>query len=158
MSDGGQGGWWWLVCDHCGCRSFGAVAELTAEHEAILARAWRLAEAGDLDLRARLTDELLTVLDPHVEKEERGLYPLLLRDGDLEGDVAGDLEAEHRELRTSLLRGRFGRREYYALAAHVEQEEMELFPAAMFAFDDEAWDELDDVHRAVDDALPAAAV
>ena len=33
------------MCDHCGCRAFAPIAELTADHEDILRRAWALAEA-----------------------------------------------------------------------------------------------------------------
>jgi hemerythrin-like domain-containing protein len=132
------------VCDHCGCRAFPAIAELTADHETILSLAWRLAEAarrGDTtDPTAR--DELLAILDAHVVKEETGLYPLLLAAGDLSVETSGTLEDEHRTLRAALTGASFGRRDYYALAAHIEEEEMELFPAAMFAFDDDEWDDL----------------
>ena len=136
------------VCDHCGCRAFPAIAELTAEHETILSLAWPLAEAarrGDAtDPAAR--DELLAILDAHIAKEETGLYPLLLAAGDLSAETSGTLEDEHRTLRAALTDGVFDRRDYYALAAHIEQEEMELFPAAMFAFDDDEWGELRAIH------------
>lgn len=33
------------MCDHCGCRAYPPIAELTAEHEAILALAEPLAVA-----------------------------------------------------------------------------------------------------------------
>lgn len=89
------------------------------------------------------------MLDAHVVKEETGLYPLLLAAGDLSVEDAGSLEDEHRTLRAALVGGAFGRRDYYALAAHTEQEEMELFPAAMFAFDDDEWDELRVIHSGV---------
>ncbi len=138
------------MCDHCGCRAFPAIAELTADHERILSLAWLLAEAprrGDTD--PTVGDELLALLDAHVVKEETGLYPLLLAAGDLSAEASDALEDEHRTLRASLMDGAFDRRDYYALAAHIEQEEMELFPAAMFAFDDDEWDELRAVHRDV---------
>lgn len=32
------------MCDHCGCRYFRAIAELTADHEQILELAWQVAE------------------------------------------------------------------------------------------------------------------
>ena len=137
------------MCDHCGCRAFPAIAELTADHEAILSLAWQLAEAvprgGATDPTVR--DELLAILDAHVVKEETGLYPLLLAAGDLSVETSGTLEDEHRTLRAALTGGAFVRRDYYALAAHIEQEEMELFPAAMFAFDDDEWNELATAHQ-----------
>jgi hypothetical protein len=136
------------VCDHCGCRAFGAIADLTADHERILRAAWTLAETplGD-PRRPELTARLLDVLDPHVEKEEQGLYPYLLEQGDLSPQAGAALEDEHVALRAALTGGRFDRRDYYALAAHIEDEEMELFPAAMFGFDDEVWDALDGLAR-----------
>jgi hemerythrin-like domain-containing protein len=141
------------VCDHCGCRAFPAIAELTADHETILSLAWQLAEAvrrggtteGTTDPTVR--DELLAILDAHVVKEETGLYPLLLAAGDLSAETSGTLQDEHRTLRAALTGGAFDRRDFYALAAHTEQEELELFPAAMFAFDDEEWNELASAHQ-----------
>ena len=73
------------MCDHCGCRAFPPIAELTAEHEEILERGWSVAEAE----RAGRTPpagevyELVGLLDVHVRKEETGLYPELVARGDL---------------------------------------------------------------------------
>ena len=129
------------MCDHCSCRQFRPIADLTAEHEVILVHAWKVAEGDDADgTQARA---LLHVLDEHVRKEELGLYPWLAETGDLAGDVLARLEAEHVEVRAEILEGRFDRRSFYALAAHIEEEEMELFPAAMFAFDDDAGEDLE---------------
>ena len=132
------------MCDHCGCREHPAIADLTADHEVILALAWHLAEADHAGERpgSGVRSELLALLDLHVAKEETALYPLLLAQGDLSPETAQTLEDEHRTLHGSLTGDRFDRRAYYALAAHIEEEEMELFPAAMFAFDDDAWHEL----------------
>jgi hypothetical protein len=126
------------VCDHCSCRSFGPIADLTREHEEILALAWEIAEGREVS-----PDALLALLDPHVEKEERGLYPHLLQTGDLPQERLDVLEDEHVGLRFRLTSGTFDRRAYYALASHIEEEEMELFPAAMFAFDDDDWSDLE---------------
>jgi hypothetical protein len=140
------------MCDHCGCREFPGIAELSAEHETILELAWQVAEGERAGQAADATvvGILLDQLDRHVDKEELALYPLLISVGDLAPETSDALEDEHRSLRATLVDGRFDRRQYYALAAHIEAEEMELFPAAMFAFDDETWDELDAVHRRVD--------
>ena len=132
------------MCDHCHCRDIRPIAELSAEHEEILRVAWslsehvRLAGATDPDLR----DELLDMLQVHVATEEQALYPLLVASGGLDPSQSTVLESEHDALRAALLAGTFDRRTYYELAAHIEEEEMELFPAAMFGFDDEAWDRL----------------
>jgi hypothetical protein len=123
------------MCDHCGCHEIPAIAELSAEHEEILRVAWEVAEHG----RGSERDELLGMLEIHVAAEETALYPLLVEIGDLDPAHCGVLEAEHAGLKAALLAGTFDRRTYYELAAHIEEEEMELFPAAMFGFEDEAW-------------------
>ncbi len=147
------------MCDHCGCRSFPAIAELTADHEEILRVAWDLAESTRLDPAGSddaARTSLLALLDSHVAKEESGLYPALLATGGSSPEQVAGLEEEHRELHRSLAGAAFGRRDFYALAAHIEEEEMELFPAAMLGFDDEEWDATADAHRAVD-GRPATA-
>jgi hemerythrin-like domain-containing protein len=140
------------MCDHCGCRNVGPTAELTAEHDEILALAWQLAEAHR---HARAADpsvvaRLIELRARHSEKEERGLFPLVVESGDCEHSQVEHLESEHREQRARLDQGRFTRDDYYALAAHVEEEEFELFPMAMFGFDDTMWAEMEAVHRSVD--------
>ncbi|MDZ7678858.1 MAG: hypothetical protein U5K29_09920 [Acidimicrobiales bacterium] len=49
------------------------------------------------------------------------------------------LEEEHAALGAALQHGTFDRRTFYELAAHIEEEEMELFPMTMFGFDDDEW-------------------
>ena len=138
------------MCDHCGCRAFAPIAELTAEHEVILAAAWALAEATrsghPAEAGSRL--ELLAVLDLHAAKEEAGLYPELVALGGLSEQERDELEAEHLVLRAVVADGEFDRRAYYALAAHIEVEELELFSAARFSFDERDWDAMADAHAA----------
>jgi hypothetical protein len=133
------------MCDHCGCRAFPSIAELTAEHETILALAWELTESASENSPAG--PALLALLTVHAAKEERGLYPMLRATGRLADEDSDTLEVEHRDTAEVVATGSLDRARYYALAAHVEQEEMELFPAAMLAFDDDAWSEVDKAHR-----------
>lgn len=136
------------MCDHCGCRRFPPIAELTADHERILELAWQVATAdAEAVGSGHARDELVALLDLHALKEELGLYPQLMESGDLAVDDNDRLEAEHREVHDALVGGRFDRRGYFALAAHVEEEESELFPLAMFAFDDVEWDRMDAAHH-----------
>lgn len=122
------------MCDHCGCRAFGPIAELSAEHETILSLAWPVAEATRLRLGvdADTAERLVALLDLHIAKEETGSYPLLREPGDLSPGTSDDLEREHQTVRAALTGGPFDRPAYFALAAHIEQEELELFPMAMF--------------------------
>jgi hemerythrin-like domain-containing protein len=139
------------VCDHCGCRSIPAIAELTFEHYEILERAWAVVESQGTERSGAAVERLLEILDRHVEKEEKGLYPLLGETGDLSPANREAFEAEHAEIREELLAGTFDRRAYYALAAHAEAEEDELFPVALFGFDDVDWTQMEAVHRSVDE-------
>lgn len=145
------------MCDHCGCRRFAPIAELSAEHDTVLSIAWELAESpGGAPDRPVLRARLLSVLDPHVKVEEATLYPLLIEHGGLPASSVTTLEEEHEDLREAIVGDRFDRRAFYALAAHIEEEEMDLFPVAMFAFDDDQWAELAE-RLAAKDPAPARA-
>lgn len=139
------------MCDHCGCRAFPPIAELSAEHETILHLAWRLAEAhpAGQPTNAGLRRDLVDLLEQHVTKEETGLYPAILSTGGMSADAVSRLEGEHRDLHRALLEGDFDRRDFYALASHIEDEEMELFPIAMMRFDDAEWAATGHAHRAL---------
>lgn len=141
------------MCDHCGCRSFAAIADLTAEHVQILSKAWTLAEStlSRHAVSAEAVADLLAILDVHVSKEETGLYPKLVELEGLSGSDCANLEREHEALRHALAGGRFDRSDYYALAAHIEVEELELFSAAMLRFEEPEWDALDAVHDLADE-------
>jgi len=137
------------MCDHCGCRAFPAIAELTAEHEAILGFAEPLADATRhhraIDAEAR--DRLIALLEIHVDKEEAGLYPLLIAEMGEDADAFDHLEIEHRELFEAIDADAFDHLALYALQRHIEEEEEVLFSAALFHFDGDTWDDLDAVHR-----------
>jgi hemerythrin-like domain-containing protein len=140
------------MCDHCGCRDVGPTAELTAEHDEILTLAWQLAEThrtGEASDDGTL-QRLMRLRARHSAKEEQGLFPLVLEAGDCTPEQIEHLVQEHRDQLAVLEGGTVTRDDYYALAAHVEEEEFELFPMAMFGFDDTMWDEMAEVHRRVD--------
>lgn len=147
------------MCDHCGCRSFAPIAELSAEHEEILSLAWSIAEAARTGTPVERDEvaELTRLLDVHNAKEEGGLYPTLLELGGMSEATCDVLEEEHRELRRTLDAKRFDRRAYYALAAHIEVEEMELFSGAMLRFDDEDWEEMAAAHERTDLGMKAGS-
>lgn len=139
------------MCDHCGCHDLPEVGELADEHEEILRRAWRVAEATGA---GRPVDPgelaaLVDLLDRHAASEELGLYPVLAERGRLGADLWDQLEAEHRDLHELLANGRFDRAGYYALAAHIEVEECELFPLAMLGLDEDDWNDVAAARRAV---------
>ena len=139
------------MCDHCSCRTYAPIADLTAEHQEILAIAGPLAEATRhhrrIDTAAR--DRLVAILRDHVAKEETGLYPLLIAASGLDADAYAELEAEHRELFEALDAGTFDHLALYALERHIEEEEEVLFSAAVFYFDGDTWEDLDVAHAHV---------
>ena len=87
------------------------------------------------------------MLAVHVEAEEVALYPLLVETGGLDPADSDTLEQEHTDLAAALISGSFDRKTYFELAAHIEEEELELFPLAMFGFDEEDWAVLDATPR-----------
>jgi len=143
------------VCDHCGCRNFAPIAELTAEHVEILALAWQLTEAHQEGRSAPegVAKELYALLEVHDAKEEVGLYPILSALGGLDDDVRAQLEAEHAELFEVLDHGVFDRKVYYSLESHIELEEHELFSGAMLRYDEAEWEEMSLAHHAVEHAF-----
>jgi hemerythrin-like domain-containing protein len=140
------------VCDHCSCREYAPIAELTREHEEILALAAPLAETtragrtSDPDAVRRLR----ALLDLHSAKEEAGLYPLLIAEMGESADAFDHLEDEHREIHAAVESGTFDHLALYALQRHIEEEEEVLFSGALFHFDGSTWDDLEDAHRRVE--------
>ena len=131
------------MCNHCSCRDYAPIRDLTAEHERILALATALAETtDDRPVAAAERDELVALLHLHVDKEEAGLYPILLDTAGWPADTFDDLEEEHRELFAAIDADRFDRLALYALQRHIEEEEEVLFSAAVFHFDGDTWDDL----------------
>lgn len=137
------------MCDHCGCHDVAPIGELDAEHDEILGLAWTVATPADEggphgdDSAARL----LALLDLHIDKEETGLYPLLRGNDDLGAVQSRRLEQDHTAVREALIAGRFTRTDYYELAAHIDEEDTELFPTALFGFGDDLWDRMATAHR-----------
>ena len=68
------------MCEYCGCQAVAAVAELTAEHDAVVALVAQVRTAlatGRTDAAAGLCRVISAVLGPHTYVEERGLFPAL---------------------------------------------------------------------------------
>lgn len=147
------------MCDHCGCRAYPPIRDLTTEHETILVLAEQLADATrhrrpvDTAVRSRLRH----LLEGHVAKEETGLYPLLVAETGADPDAFDHLEAEHRELFEAIDGAVFDHLALYALQRHIEEEEEVLFSAALFHFEGDTWDDLAEAHRRIGDGQLADA-
>lgn len=146
------------MCDYCGCRNQPPIGELMDEHDRIMELAWRVTRNVDSSTPAAVATrcELVDLLRMHATKEEQALYPLLIATGDLEADERADYEREHRELLALVESSTFDQTGSNTLAAHIEAEELELFPETMYAFDTAEWAEMDRVHHEVFHAFGVA--
>ena len=68
------------MCEYCGCQALDAIAELTAEHDAVVelgGQARRALDRGDLDRAADRARAIAAVLRPHTAVEEEALFPAM---------------------------------------------------------------------------------
>ena len=138
------------MCEYCGCQDIAAIAELTREHDAVVAEIARVrvcVRDGDVDGAAAMARRIARILRPHTEVEEHGLFPHLAPE--FPDHVAG-LEREHREIEAVLVRAAHGtppdpRWPAELLVAmerlrdHILKEQDGLFPASLSILDADAW-------------------
>ncbi len=134
-----------------------AIEELTREHDHLLelvGRLRRLAEADDHDgVRNLLDHEFAPLLGRHAHKEEHGVFRAL-RSTRRVDDRLDELTGEHRTIEAlveEVHRGRSGWQHALGrladdLSSHVMDEEVDLFPSAMYELDDAQWEAVADVH------------
>jgi hypothetical protein len=148
------------MCEYCGCQSVAAIAQLTSEHDEIRAVAREAshgARAGDHRAAALAARQLLTLLEPHTDVEERGLFPAMAREFP---EHVASLEADHQRIETVLeefASGTTARSGWPArldsavadLFLHILREQDGLFPAALTVLTPHQWDALDDMQTAV---------
>ena len=123
---------------------------LTEQHEGIiniLGQLRRAVEISDLDASLCLARELVAILDPHTELEEKGLFVALLDDEEFVEPVS-KLAQEHGEINAligRLLIGEFSviQELESRLRNHINNEENGIFPAAAVSFDGSAWDKIE---------------
>jgi len=155
------------MCEYCGCRDVPAIGELTREHERVadLIVAVRTAHRdGDMERMARLSHRIGELLTPHIEVEERGLFPPLEADFP---DQMAELRREHRSIETVL-------EESCAVASldpawaarllgtldllrwHIIKEQDGVFPAALATLRTADWEAMDAVRELAGSRLPHA--
>jgi hemerythrin-like domain-containing protein len=140
------------MCEYCGCQSLTAIDELTREHDEVVRLISHLRtahEQGDVARMAEVTREIASVLGPHTEVEEHGLFPALA--GDFPDQIAA-LEAEHRRIEAVLAEAAGGTtpsdptwpdRLLEAMAVlrdHILKEQDGVFPAALANLGTEEWE------------------
>jgi hemerythrin-like domain-containing protein len=156
------------MCDYCGCQAIEAIADLTAEHDAVVTLIGTLRPAaakGDLDAVAGYCRGIAAVLGPHTAVEEQGLFPAIA--GEFPDHVRA-LEHEHRDIESVLDEARSGvpadptwlQRLLPALDVlrdHILKEQDGVFPAALATLDSEDWERLGTVREAAGSAVKATA-
>lgn len=152
------------MCEYCGCQSVEAVAQLTAEHDAVVNMMGELrtaADQSDLVRVAGLARSIAAVLAPHTAVEEGALFPALRAEFP---EHMAALEEEHRVIDAVLMEAADGlpadatwlprlREAMVLLREHILKEQDGVFPAALISLDVEQWEQLDAVRARVGSAL-----
>ncbi|MCH5676832.1 hemerythrin domain-containing protein [Streptomyces gilvus] len=140
------------MCEYCGCQSLTTIEELTREHDEVVRLIGHLRTAHQDGRVARMAEtarEIATVLDPHTQVEEHGLFPALAADFP---DQIAALEAEHRRVEAVLAEAADGvtpsdptwpDRLMDAMAMlrdHILKEQDGVFPAALANLSIEEWE------------------
>ncbi|MGH8912784.1 MAG: hemerythrin domain-containing protein [Acidimicrobiia bacterium] len=134
------------MCDYCDCRRIPEIALLGRQHETIQEmadEALAVAKSGGAGL-ADAIDRLREALDPHVRREEEGVFTLAKEGGFATANYVDDLEEDHARFAALLADPGFlevARLEAFVdeLYRHISVEEYDLFPVAAQMVSDERW-------------------
>ncbi|MEU0005336.1 hemerythrin domain-containing protein [Streptomyces sp. NPDC006314] len=153
------------MCEYCGCQSLASIDELTREHDEVVRLISHLRPAhqdGDVDRMARVAREIATVLGPHTQVEEHGLFPAMARD--FPEQIAA-LKTEHRHVEAVLGEAAgdvtpsdpaWPGRLLAAMAMlrdHILKEQDGVFPAALANLSTEDWEAVEAERRRAGGAL-----
>ncbi|MEV8510575.1 hemerythrin domain-containing protein [Actinoplanes sp. NPDC051475] len=141
-----------------------AIAELTREHDAVVALVSQVRAAhgaGDVAAMAVIARRIAVILGPHTQVEEEGLFPAL--EGDFRDHVAV-LRAEHRVVEAVLDEAAAGVPAepgwpdrlftmLEMLREHILKEQDGVFPAALTGLRTADWDAVDAVRARVGTAV-----
>jgi hemerythrin-like domain-containing protein len=148
------------MCDDCGCQALTVIAELTSEHDAVvamIAEARTAAGRGDVASAAAMARRIASALGPHTAVEEQGLFPALA--GDFAEHVAG-LVDEHRRVEAVLAEAVVGTPAdpgwpgrlidvLHLLRDHILKEQDGAFPAALTTLRPSDWERVEAVRERV---------
>jgi hemerythrin-like domain-containing protein len=152
------------VCEYCGCRGVPPIAELMEEHDVILVDAHEVRTALRTGDRAEVVERLRRLashLDPHVRREEQGIFTALRDQGDWADEVA-QLEGEHRGLDSAIadldvLAPDFDRDVLallLELERHVERENLGIFPVSVVTLGAAGWELVERARDEIPTFLP----
>jgi len=146
------------MCEHCGCRGVEPIAELMDEHLELLELAGEVRRhlvRRDRPAAREALVGLERLLVDHVQREERGVFAAMKAQGDF-ADAVLDLEAEHDSFSGALGTldpdsPEFGdrvRQLLQELSAHIEKENLGIFPVAVVTLGASGWDLVSHAHAA----------
>jgi len=145
------------VCEYCGCRGIEPISDLMDEHLELLDHAdevRRLLDHGDLDGAWRRMAVLADLLTRHVRREEAGVFAALKAQGDF-ADAVVALETEHvdldeaiseLDLQSPTLRDDLDRL-FDDLSAHIDREDLGIFPVAVVTLGAPGWEMVTRAHE-----------
>jgi hemerythrin-like domain-containing protein len=143
------------MCEYCGCQDVPAIAQLTAEHDAIVDLMARVRDAvarDDRDSAAQTARQMLAILGPHTSVEEQALFPAMQAEFTEQID---QLRAEHREIEAVLATQPTDPdwpahllAALHQLREHILKEQDGVFPASLAILRPEDWERLDAVRAA----------
>lgn len=156
------------MCEYCGCQDIASIAELTREHDAVVAEIARVrvcVREGDVAGAAEVARRIARILTPHTAVEEHGLFPHLAHEFP---DHVAVLEREHREIEAVLSRAAAGTPDDTAWPAelltamerlrdHILKEQDGLFPASLSILDEDAWASVETARLVAGSALAQPA-
>lgn len=154
------------MCSYCGCRDIGPIRDLTLEHVQIrnlMGEVRRAVERDDLDAAVEHLRSLLPVMATHDAVEELSIYPAM-ETVPMQAEKVGILFDEHDHLDGVLEEAMTRLRQsgpqaidwpavlggFAMLWEHIDHEENGLFPAAAIAFENEDWEQAEEVRAAVE--------
>jgi iron-sulfur cluster repair protein YtfE (RIC family) len=154
------------VCEYCGCQALATIDELTREHDLVaglLSDVRAAAANADIPRMAELARQIATMLGPHSEVEEHGLFPPLAADFP---DHIAVLEAEHRRVEAVLGEASSGTptdpawparlaETLQMLREHILKEQDGVFPAALAGLRIADWEAVEAVRDRVGSLLPS---
>lgn len=155
------------MCEHCGCRGVPPIAELMEEHDAILDDVHQVRSAlaeGDRIAVAAQLKHLVAHLEPHVAREEQGLFTALRNEGEFVDEVVA-LEVEHHDLDAAIAAldpdaAGFDQAVSALLATleeHVERENLGVFPVSVVTLGAKGWNTVERARESIPTFLPGGA-
>ena len=147
------------MCEHCGCRGVEPIAQLMDEHMELLNCAGDIRRSlADDDLVAAASGlaELGSLLDPHVRREEFGVFAAMKSQGDFL-DAVSALEREHTSFDLELAALDMHAPDFTArvhrllqeLSEHIDRENLGIFPVAVVTLGATGWETVGRAHEPI---------